>query len=86
MRQKTFASGPALQNMVKHTLLLAALCLLSACDNGAPAPRVKSSAMPSRTVVKARRWWCCRRAVSGWGIRPAMVGLVLVGIRCGSCG
>ena len=37
MLQKTFAGGLALQNMVKYILLPAALCLLSACDNGAPA-------------------------------------------------
>ena len=38
MPQKTFAGGPALQNMVKHTLLPAALLYLpGACDNDAAA-------------------------------------------------
>ena len=44
MRQKTFASGLALQSMVTNTLLLAALCLLSACDNGAPDNAASSTA------------------------------------------
>ena len=37
MPQKTFAGGLAPQKNMKNTLLPAALCLLSACDNGAPA-------------------------------------------------
>ena len=36
MPQKTFAGGLALQKNMKNTLLPAALCLLGACENGAP--------------------------------------------------
>ena len=46
MPQKTFAGGLAPQNMVKYTLLLVALCLLSTCDNGAP-----DNAAPAEVAV-----------------------------------
>ena len=72
MPQKTFAGGLVLQNMVRNTLLLAALCLLSACDNGAPDNAASSLARTEGEVFrdalkdggKARRWWCCRPGAS----------------------
>ena len=65
MLQKTFAGGLAPQNMVKHTLLLAALCLLSACDNGAP-----DNAAPAPAEVEV-----FREVLKDGGEGPEMVAL-----------
>ena len=76
MRQKTFASGPALQNMVKHTLLLVVLCLLSACDsicgnngasdNAAASGPADAARLPARAEV-------FRDALKDGGEGPEMV-------------
>ena len=65
MPQKTFAGGLALQNMVKNTLLLAALYLLSACDNGAPD---NAAPAPARTEGEV-----FRDALKDGGEGPEMV-------------
>ena len=60
MPQKTFAGGLALQKNMKNTLLPAALCLLSACDNDAVANNAASdnpalAASSGRTVGEVFR-------------------------------
>ena len=65
MLLETFAGGLTLQNMVKHTPLLAALCLLSACDNGAP-----DNAAPAPAEVEV-----FREVLKDGGEGPEMVAL-----------
>ena len=63
MRQKTFASGLALQNMVKNTLL----CLPNACVNGAPGRAAVVLTFGPCAVAPGSviRGFCVPRAASG---------------------
>ena len=57
MPQETFAGGLALQNMVKHTLLPAALLYLPGdCDNDAAADNAASD-NPALAASSGSRFW-----------------------------
>ena len=76
MRQKTFAGGLALQKNMKNTLLLAALCLLSACDyirgnNGASDNTAASG--PADAAPSPARAEVFRDALKDGGEGPEMV-------------
>ena len=76
MRQKTFAGGLALQKNMKNTLLLAALCLLSACDyirgnNGVSDNAAVSG--PADAAPSSARAEVFRDTLKDGGEGPAMV-------------
>ena len=77
MLPNIFTSGPALHNSVNNTLrLVALLCLLSACDNGAP-----DNVAPSPARVEGEVF---RDTLKDGGEGPAMVVLPTGSFRMGS--